>query len=167
MIKYLCHSEIFPSSIYLMVRCSFIYSLFTRSCQAVFSATLRATWPSHLLLLHGAATPGKFQCCSATQATGHHTHTHAHTVHPKCSYTSEHIEWADQLKIERDIVIICLVSRASHAPHHVTVLWKVFTLRAAWRPTDMKWTTLYCSHASSRCSLIITFSHLSLKDHFG
>lgn len=88
MVQYLCHSEMFLSSFYLMVRCCFIYS-FTHSCQAVFSATLRATWPSHLLLLHGAGAPVKLQCCAATQA-----HTQSNTNIPtQVIKQSEETSW--------------------------------------------------------------------------
>lgn len=77
-----CHSKVFLCFIYLMVRCcpTFIYSLFAHSCQAVFSATLRATCSSHRLLLHGAGAPVKLPCCASAQATGYHTHTHTNTV---------------------------------------------------------------------------------------
>lgn len=144
MIQYACHSEMFQSSVHPAVRCcsSSIYSLFTHSCQAVFSAMLRAQSSPLVTRRRSSSQASLLQC---------HTNyrmPHARTAHHKYSYTTEHTEWVDQLKIERDIVIICLVSRASHALQHVTVLWEVFAPRVALRPAEMKWIILYYSHAS-------------------
>lgn len=125
-------SEIFRGSI---VRCcsSFISPLFTHSCQAVFSATLRATWSSHLLLLHGAAAPltlpvalqGRLGDTTHAHVVHPNSHIHVHRVVP-CTQSNIQ-EQMNQLKITRGTVMLCLVSRASHALPSVTVPWKVLS----------------------------------------
>ena len=162
MIQYSGHSEMFQSSICTMVRCcsSLIYSLFTHSCQAVFSATLRSQSSPPVTRSRYSSQASLLHCRTIYRIP--HTHTHTHTHSPPHTHIEVSTEWTDQLKIERDIVIICVESRASHALQHVTVLREVFAFRVAWRPADTKWIILYCSHVSSGRCLVIQLRHIYL-----
>lgn len=99
MIQRSCHADMFQSPIYPMVRCcsSFIYSLFTHSCRAVFSATLRAQSSPPVTI---AGTPVRLPCCTAAQAAGYHSHTQSTTnasIHIQVTYSYICELWAHRM----------------------------------------------------------------------